>query len=68
MPEREVAPEDYDRIEELIDFEQVGRAIGAPSPSCPRSSARPHPPRDRGRSYREVARRSASPRRRLALA
>jgi RNA polymerase sigma-70 factor (ECF subfamily) len=28
MPEREVSPEDYDRIEELVDFEQVGRAIG----------------------------------------
>ncbi|MGH2635706.1 MAG: RNA polymerase sigma factor [Actinomycetota bacterium] len=28
MPEREVAPEDYERIEELIDFERVGRAIG----------------------------------------
>jgi RNA polymerase sigma-70 factor (ECF subfamily) len=28
MPEREVAPEDYDRIEELVDFERVGRAIG----------------------------------------
>jgi RNA polymerase sigma factor (sigma-70 family) len=28
MPERQVSPEDYDRIEELIDFEQVGRAIG----------------------------------------
>lgn len=28
MPEREVSAEDYERIEELIDFEQVGRAIG----------------------------------------
>jgi RNA polymerase sigma-70 factor (ECF subfamily) len=28
MPEREVPPEDYDRIEELVDFERVGRAIG----------------------------------------
>lgn len=28
MPEREVSPEDYDRIEELVDFERVGRAIG----------------------------------------
>lgn len=28
MPEREVSPEDYERIEEMIDFEQVGRAIG----------------------------------------
>jgi RNA polymerase sigma-70 factor (ECF subfamily) len=28
MPEREVTPEDYDRIEELVDFERVGRAIG----------------------------------------
>ena len=28
MPEREVSTEDYERIEELIDFEQVGRAIG----------------------------------------
>ncbi|HZD17814.1 MAG TPA: sigma-70 family RNA polymerase sigma factor [Actinomycetota bacterium] len=27
MPERAVSPEDYERIEELIDFEQVGRAI-----------------------------------------
>jgi RNA polymerase sigma factor (sigma-70 family) len=28
MPERTVSDEDYERIEELIDFEQVGRAIG----------------------------------------
>jgi len=28
MPEREVSPDDYERIEELIDFERVGRAIG----------------------------------------
>lgn len=28
MPEREVSASDYERIEELIDFEQVGRAIG----------------------------------------
>lgn len=28
MPERPVPAEDYERIEELIDFEQVGRAIG----------------------------------------
>ena len=28
MPEREVSAEDYERIEELIDFEQIGRAIG----------------------------------------
>jgi RNA polymerase sigma-70 factor (ECF subfamily) len=27
LPEREVSAEDYERIEELIDFEQVGRAI-----------------------------------------
>jgi len=27
MPEREVSPEDYERIEETIDFEQIGRAI-----------------------------------------
>ncbi len=27
MPERSVSAEDYERIEELIDFEQVGRAI-----------------------------------------
>jgi RNA polymerase sigma factor (sigma-70 family) len=27
LPEREVSPDDYERIEELIDFEQVGRAI-----------------------------------------
>ncbi len=27
MPERHVSPEDYDRIEELIDFERVGRAV-----------------------------------------
>lgn len=27
MPEREVSPEDYERIEEMIDLEQVGRAI-----------------------------------------
>ena len=28
MPEREVSPEDYERIEEMIDFEQIGRQIG----------------------------------------
>jgi len=28
MPRREVSTEDYERIEELIDFERVGRAIG----------------------------------------
>jgi RNA polymerase sigma-70 factor (ECF subfamily) len=28
MPERTVSTEDYERIEELIDFEHVGRAIG----------------------------------------
>lgn len=28
LPEREVSDEDYERIEELIDFERVGRAIG----------------------------------------
>jgi RNA polymerase sigma factor (sigma-70 family) len=28
IPEREVSTEDYERIEELIDFEKVGRAIG----------------------------------------
>lgn len=27
MPERAISNEDYERIEELIDFEQVGRAI-----------------------------------------
>ena len=27
MPDRDLAPEDYERIEELIDFERVGRAI-----------------------------------------
>jgi len=27
LPEREISPDDYERIEELIDFEQVGRAI-----------------------------------------
>ena len=27
LPEREISADDYERIEELIDFEQVGRAI-----------------------------------------
>lgn len=27
LPERHLGPEDYERIEELIDFERVGRAI-----------------------------------------
>jgi RNA polymerase sigma-70 factor (ECF subfamily) len=29
MPERDLAAEDYERIEELIDFERVGRAIAS---------------------------------------
>lgn len=28
MPERDLSPQDYDRIEELIDFAAVGKAIG----------------------------------------
>ena len=27
LPEREISAEDYERIEELVDFEEVGRAI-----------------------------------------
>jgi RNA polymerase sigma factor (sigma-70 family) len=29
VPEREISEQDYERIEELIDFEQVGRAIAS---------------------------------------
>ncbi len=56
MPEREVSTEDYERIEELIDFEQVGRAIGQAFGLLSEEQ------RDaltlrviEGRSYREVA-------------
>jgi RNA polymerase sigma-70 factor, ECF subfamily len=56
MPQRAVTTEDYERIEELIDFEQVGRAIGQAF------SLLSEDQRDaltlrvvEGRSYREVA-------------
>jgi RNA polymerase sigma-70 factor, ECF subfamily len=56
MPQRTVTTEDYERIEELIDFEQVGRAIGQAF------SLLSEDQRDaltlrvvEGRSYREVA-------------
>ena len=56
MPERSVSTEDYERIEELIDFEQVGRAIGQAFALLSEDQ------RDaltlrviEGRSYREVA-------------
>ena len=56
MPERTVSTEDYERIEELIDFEQVGRAIGQAFALLSEDQ------RDaltlrviEGRSYREVA-------------
>jgi RNA polymerase sigma factor (sigma-70 family) len=56
LPERTVSTEDYERIEELIDFEQVGRAIGQAFALLSEDQ------RDaltlrviEGRSYREVA-------------
>ncbi len=56
MPEREVSPEDYDRIEELIDFEQVGRAIGRAFSLLSEEQREALTLRViEGRSYREVA-------------
>jgi RNA polymerase sigma-70 factor (ECF subfamily) len=56
MPERAVSAEDYDRIEELIDFEQVGRAIGRAFSLLSEEQREALTLRViEGRSYREVA-------------
>ncbi|HYX80604.1 MAG TPA: sigma-70 family RNA polymerase sigma factor [Actinomycetota bacterium] len=56
MPEREVSAEDYERIEELIDFEEVGRAIGQAFAFLSEEQREALTLRVvEGRSYREVA-------------
>jgi RNA polymerase sigma-70 factor (ECF subfamily) len=56
MPERTVSTEDYERIEELIDFEQVGRAIGQAFTLLSEDQREALTLRViEGRSYREVA-------------
>jgi RNA polymerase sigma factor (sigma-70 family) len=56
MPEREVSAEDYERIEELIDFEQIGRAIGRAFSLLSEEQREALTLRViDGRSYREVA-------------
>lgn len=56
MPERQVSPEDYERIEELVDFEQVGRAIAQAFGILSEEQREALSLRViEGRSYREVA-------------
>lgn len=56
MPEHEVTPEDYERIEEMIDFEQVGRAIGQAFSTLSEDQREALTLRViEGRPYREVA-------------
>lgn len=56
MPAREVSNEDFERIEELIDFEQVGRAIGQAFSLLSEEQREALTLRViDGRSYREVA-------------
>jgi RNA polymerase sigma-70 factor (ECF subfamily) len=56
MPERAVSTEDYERIEELIDFEKVGRAIGQAFSLLSEEQREALTLRViDGRSYREVA-------------
>jgi DNA-directed RNA polymerase specialized sigma24 family protein len=56
MLERTVSTEDYERIEELIDFEQVGRAIGQAFSLLSEDQREALTLRVvEGRSYREVA-------------
>ncbi len=56
IPEREVSTEDYERIEELVDFEQVGRAIGQALGVLSEEQREALTLRVvEGRSYREVA-------------
>lgn len=57
MPDREVSTEDYERIEELIDFEQVGRAIAQALSILSEEQREAMNLRViEGRSYEEVAR------------
>jgi RNA polymerase sigma factor (sigma-70 family) len=56
MPEREVSAEDYERIEEMIDFEQVGHAIGQAFSTLSEEQREALTLRViEGRPYREVA-------------
>ena len=56
MPEREVSADDYERIEEMIDFEQVGRAIGQAFSTLSEEQREALTLRViEGRPYREVA-------------
>jgi RNA polymerase sigma factor (sigma-70 family) len=56
MPERDVSDEDYERIEELIDFEQVGRAIAKAFSVLSEDQREAMTLRViEGRTYREVA-------------
>jgi RNA polymerase sigma factor (sigma-70 family) len=56
MPQREVSDQDYERIEELIDFEQVGRAIAKAFSVLSEDQREAMTLRViEGRTYREVA-------------
>jgi len=56
MPERDLSPHDYERIEELIDFERVGRAIAQAFSLLSEEQREAMTLRVvEGRSYREVA-------------
>jgi RNA polymerase sigma factor (sigma-70 family) len=56
MPERTVTNDDYERIEELIDFERLGEALGEAMSTLPEEQREAVRLRAvDGRSYREVA-------------
>jgi RNA polymerase sigma-70 factor (ECF subfamily) len=56
MPERNVSDDDYDRIEELIDFERLGEALGEAMSTLPEEQREAVRLRAvDGRSYPEVA-------------
>jgi RNA polymerase sigma-70 factor (ECF subfamily) len=56
MPERNVSDDDYDRIEELIDFERLGDALGEAMSTLPEEQREAVRLRAvDGRSYPEVA-------------
>lgn len=57
MPQRQPSEDDHDRIERLIDFEQVGRAVAAALAALSRQQREAVTLRViDGRSYEEVAR------------